>query len=159
LSVFDTKQVWWWNVVDDRVRVRHASGFQVLDLVIESGNIKEQLSREIAPYQNSFLSLERSELGNDVPDRKLGTSSPTQVWLSRLMPYARARLRAALGPGAPEDPGPFVCRQHAIVRAGETYVEVFFNLSEHPIELRLAGLDRDPGWVPAAGRFISFHYN
>ena len=25
-------------------------------------------------------------------------------------------------------------------------------------EIRMAGLDRDPGWVPAAGRVISFHF-
>jgi hypothetical protein len=24
--------------------------------------------------------------------------------------------------------------------------------------VRLAGLDRDPGWVPAAGRRVAFHY-
>jgi hypothetical protein len=38
-------------------------------------------------------------------------------------------------------------------------VAVLFRLAEHPIELRMAGLDRDPGWVPAAGRHIVFHYD
>jgi hypothetical protein len=27
-----------------------------------------------------------------------------------------------------------------------------------PLQIRFAGLDRDPGWVPAAGRFITFHF-
>jgi hypothetical protein len=159
LSVFDTKQGWRWNVVDDRLCVCHANGFPVLDLAVGSADVKEQLSREIDPYRHFFLGLERSDLRIDPVNLKLRTSSATQLWLSRLLPYVRARLRAALGPGAPSDPGPFLCRQNAIVRATETHVEVFFNLGEHPIELRLAGLDRDPGWVPAAGRFISFHYN
>ena len=33
-----------------------------------------------------------------------------------------------------------------------------FGLRELPIEVRLSGLDRDPGWVPAAGRFVAFHF-
>jgi hypothetical protein len=82
-----------------------------------------------------------------------------KLWLSRLMPYARARLRAALGVDINEDLGALVCRHVGTVRVTSAHVDVFFNLSEHPIELRMAGLDRDPGWVPAAGRFISFHYN
>ena len=37
-------------------------------------------------------------------------------------------------------------------------VDVHFALSAHPIEIRLAGLDRDPGWIPAAGRDVRYHY-
>jgi hypothetical protein len=154
-----TKDVWHWNVTDDRLRVRHPEGFMVLDLPIDGGNVLQQLHNEIEPYRELFLELERSPLENEVPNPRVISPSSTQVWLARLMPYVRARLRAALGSGANEDPGPFVCRQHALVRVTETCVDAFFNLSEHPIELRLAGLDRDPGWVPAAGRFIRFHYN
>jgi len=36
--------------------------------------------------------------------------------------------------------------------------KLFFALAGLPIELRIAGLDRDPSWVPAAGRFINFHF-
>ena len=38
-------------------------------------------------------------------------------------------------------------------------VDAHFSLAKHPIELRMAGLDRDPGWVPAGGRSIYFHYD
>ncbi|HWA26489.1 MAG TPA: hypothetical protein VG734_12585 [Lacunisphaera sp.] len=38
-------------------------------------------------------------------------------------------------------------------------VDVHFSLSSHPIPIRLAGLDRDPGWIPAAGRDVRFHYD
>ena len=31
-------------------------------------------------------------------------------------------------------------------------------LAELPIAIRLAGLDRDPGWIPAAGRSVAFHF-
>jgi len=38
-------------------------------------------------------------------------------------------------------------------------VDVIFALADLPIEVRLGGLDRNPGWVPAAGRVITFHYD
>jgi hypothetical protein len=38
-------------------------------------------------------------------------------------------------------------------------MHINFALAELPIEIRIAGLDRDPGWVPAAGRFIAFHFH
>ena len=40
----------------------------------------------------------------------------------------------------------------------DTHLDVFLSLEELPIEIRIARLDRDPGWVPAAGRYIAFHF-
>ena len=37
-------------------------------------------------------------------------------------------------------------------------VEIAFALDAHPLAIRLAGLDRDPGWIPAAGRSIGFRF-
>ena len=79
-------------------------------------------------------------------------------WLAELMPHIRARLRSALGLTRTEDPGPIVCEQRARVTLTPTHIDVFFALAGLPIELRIAGLDRDPSWVPAAGRFINFHF-
>jgi hypothetical protein len=39
-----------------------------------------------------------------------------------------------------------------------TRLDIMLRLDELPIQIRLAGLDRDPGWVPAAGRTIAFHF-
>ena len=37
-------------------------------------------------------------------------------------------------------------------------VDLEFALNQLPLAVRLAGLDRDPGWIPAAGRSIRFHF-
>ena len=79
----------------------------------------------------------------------------TLLWLSHLLPYVRKRLRQALNRN---DLATAVCRHRARVTLTATHIDVFFSLSELPIEIRLSGLDRDPGWVPAAGRFIAFHF-
>jgi hypothetical protein len=86
-------------------------------------------------------------------------SPQVRVWLDELMPNICARLRSALGLNETEDPGPAICEQHALVTMTPTHIDLFFALDDLPIELRIAGLDRDPGWVPAAGRFIKFHFD
>jgi len=80
-------------------------------------------------------------------------------WLSWLMPYLRARLRVALGLKTNAEIPGTLCRHYARVSATDTHVDVYFSLADLPLAIRFAGLDRDPGWVPAAGRFISFHFD
>jgi hypothetical protein len=53
----------------------------------------------------------------------------------------------------------FLCVTPARVVIGRTRVDVFFSLASHPIAIRIAGIDRNPGWVPAVGRVITFHYD
>jgi len=81
-----------------------------------------------------------------------------EPWLEELMPSVRQRLRAALGLDETIDPGPLLISHSGRVCVTETHVDVFLLLAELPIAIRFAGLDRDPGWVPAAGRFIAFHF-
>jgi hypothetical protein len=83
----------------------------------------------------------------------------TPDWLAEMLPFIRTRLRQALGVDEEADLGAILLRHYAKVTAAATHIDVYFALSEHPIEIRLSGLDRDPGWVPAAGRFIAFHYD
>jgi hypothetical protein len=89
-----------------------------------------------------------------------GSSSASSLehWLDGLMPCLLARLKRALGVSETERLTGMLCRQTARVAVSAAHVDVFFALDEHPIEIRLAGLDRNPGWLPAAGRFIRFHY-
>ena len=74
------------------------------------------------------------------------------------MPYLRARLLRALNGSEPETLGPTLCRARARIFVTADRLDVMLSLEEHPIAIRLAGLDRDPGWVPAAGRSVAFHF-
>jgi hypothetical protein len=69
--------------------------------------------------------------------------------------YFRARLLRALGR---DDAVALLCDRPAHVVFTLTHVDVTFSLDHHPIEIRMSGLDRDPGWIPAAGRYVSFHF-
>jgi hypothetical protein len=81
----------------------------------------------------------------------------TPAWLADLLPHIHARLHLALG--IDDDLAQILLYHHARVTITPTHLDVFFSLADHPIEIRLSGLDRNPGWVPAAGRFIAFHYD
>lgn len=49
--------------------------------------------------------------------------------------------------------------QFARIEHTSSRLDVFFSLAQHPIQIRLAGLDRDPWWIPAAGRYVVYHYD
>ena len=95
------------------------------------------------------------ELLKKLADREDELTTPT--WLTDLLPHIRARLHLALG--IDDDLAQILLHHHAKVTITPTHLDVFFPLADHPIEIRLSGLDRNPGWVPAAGRFIAFHYD
>jgi hypothetical protein len=80
-------------------------------------------------------------------------------WLKSLLPDIRTRLHQALAINYDIDLAAVLLRHYAKVTVTPTHLDVYFALAEHPIEIRLSGLDRNPGWVPAAGRFIAFHYD
>jgi hypothetical protein len=78
-----------------------------------------------------------------------------QRWVRWMASYFRARLLRALGR---DDAVSLLCGRPARVVLTLTHVDVTFSLDRHPIEIRMSGLDRDPGWIPAAGRYVSFHF-
>ena len=51
-----------------------------------------------------------------------------------------------------------MCRLAAEVHVSATTLDLQFSLDQLPLAVRVAGLDRDPGWIPAAGRSLCFHF-
>jgi hypothetical protein len=83
------------------------------------------------------------------------TVNRLQRWVGWMAGYFRARLVRALGR---EDAVALLCQRPARLTLTLTHVDLTFALEHHPIELRMAGLDRDLGWIPAAGRYVAFHF-
>lgn len=79
-------------------------------------------------------------------------------WLKAQIESLLARLALALGEDRSADIPALVCRYPGEVAVTATRVDVHIALSELPLAIRIAGLDRDPGWIPAAGRAIAFHF-
>ena len=75
-----------------------------------------------------------------------------------IWPLLRARL--ALGLDLPARAALALCLPlRAQVQVRSERLDLHFSLETLPLALRLAGLDRDPGWLPAAGSDIRFHFD
>ena len=133
-----------------RLVISHADGFAIVD-VEAYGDRKSQLTEELAAYGDLVSAPAVDKLASTPADM------PLERWLARLLPYLRARLRSVL---AVDDAGlPVLLLAHpAHVHVTDTHVDIVLSLETLPVEIRFAGLDRDPGWVAAAGRFIAFHF-
>lgn len=166
LKPFSTDVPLEWTTARGRLLLFHPAQFVLLDVALQQADPFEQLEREMKAYKSfrprvaSIESTEQSiggrEIGNQEPITEI--VSPLELWLVHLMSYVSARLRRALAVESTEDFAPLLCTHHARVWVTATHLDVFLVLDELPIEIRRAGLDRNPGWVPAAGRFIAFHF-
>lgn len=77
--------------------------------------------------------------------------------LSCWWPLLRRRLSLALS--LPESEAIATClRLPARIERRSERVDVVFALHQLPLAVRLAGLDRNPGWVPASGCDVRFHF-
>lgn len=142
---------WTWTFTANRLRVKHPAGFLILDVPLLPGiSPPQQLQQELAVYGKRQVRKGKSRL-----EEKIFAANGLEQWLNWLLPYVKARLGRALGT-TPGKAGKMLCRQTGRVILTEGHLTVKMKLGELPLEVRLAGLDRDPGWVPAAGRYIAF---
>jgi hypothetical protein len=150
---------WTWAAEGGRLRVLHPAGFLVLDVPCseEAGDSQAQVLRETELYSHvSAFTLVRGA----VPAPAVNEASPLERWLAWLVPYCRSRLVRALGL-APDDALALeatVLTHDARLHVTETHVDVVLALSQLPLAVRVAGLDRDIGWLPSAGRHLTFHF-
>jgi hypothetical protein len=86
------------------------------------------------------------------------SGEPLRKWLDGICRSIDELLRRTLHLGDGDDLVSLVLNRSAKIVASSSRMDAYFSLAEHPVELRIAGLDRDPGWIPAAGRAVHFHY-
>jgi hypothetical protein len=152
---FEPVANWYWAHVAGRLRLRHPYGFFILDLPRSSDALVTQLEGELQRFGTNF----DSALREDDKSAPSWIADPLEQWLAWLISCVQARLASALGVTDFSALTRLVFRHAANIEVTADCIAVRFRLAEHPIELRMAGLDRDPGWVPAAGRRIAFHYD
>jgi hypothetical protein len=74
-----------------------------------------------------------------------------------MVAYLQARIRRALGYESDQSLQPLFALP-ATIWVTLDRIDLQFQLADLPIEVRLAGLDRNPGWIPASGYAIYFHF-
>jgi hypothetical protein len=88
------------------------------------------------------------------------TAAPAQLqrFLQFLLPYLRWRLVRALSLDRDDELPSELLLRRADLSLTATHVDLRMSLEGVRLSVRLAGLDVDPGWVPAFSRVISFHF-
>lgn len=152
LESFQTNEKWLWKDSGKRLIVRHPAGFSVVDLKL-SDDAKNQLENELKNYRKNLLQVEERH-----SDEGFEHSSPSENWLKNLSEYMQMRLSQALNLETREQINAILFERKATVTVTATNLDVTFSLADLPFEIRLSGLDRDPGWIPAAGKFVRFHF-
>jgi hypothetical protein len=155
LTAFPEAGRWLWAAEAGRLRLWHPCSFCVLDVPRTADDPGQQIAQVTRAYRIDAVCESEAQPLPGATDEV----SPLERWLGWLMPYVRARLVRALGLESPAELGQVLCARPARVIVTAARLDVYLGLAELPITVRLAGLDRDPGWVPAAGRFLAFHYD
>lgn len=102
--------------------------------------------------------------GHRVPDPPPSEFKPAPIdpagqdCLQHWLPAVIALLCQALDLDDPQVASQCVLCHRARVHVTASRLDIVFSLAELPVRIRLAGLDRDPGFLPAGGRVIAFHF-
>jgi hypothetical protein len=162
LTPFPERGLWRWRAEGGRLRVLHHEEFVLLDVAARGEGDASQEARDATAVYNAITSFElrRVETDEGAESRPLDTRDGARLecWVEMVTAYVRARLRRALGVDDTHALARLLLEHEASVTLTAARVEVLLQLARLPIEVRLSGLDRDPGWVPAAGRFVAFRY-
>ena len=143
LEPFPSESPWRYRISGHRLVLRHPYNFVV-------GDGRLDLSRELRRYG----------VARAVPDRSRPLDQALNSrdrWVAHMAGYLRCRLAVALGVTPARATRLVLCRA-ARVSVTASRVDVISELAHLPIEVRLAAVDRDPGFVPAAGRSLYFHF-
>lgn len=142
-----------------RLRVLHPAGFAVCDVP------RDPALQPMAQAQARALCATYPHL-RGATLRRAGSSgtrtrprAATARWLAWLLDFLAARLALALFVDKVADIPALLCRHPARVAVSASAVDVHLSLADLPLPVRVAGLDRDAGWIPAAGRSLSFHFS
>ncbi|MGB5020442.1 hypothetical protein [Sphingorhabdus sp.] len=80
--------------------------------------------------------------------------SASARWVACLVEFLRFRLSLACDGMALDQ-----LALPAAIEIGIERIDCYFTLAAFPIEIRMAGLDRNPGWLPTEGRALAFHFS
>jgi hypothetical protein len=152
LDKFPSAEHWRWSSCRGRLRLVHPAGFVVCERIVQESGLEEELQRLKTDYIG-MSNLERYDEDSDSAD-----AVGLRRWLNWLVPYLRARLSLALAVDE-NDVRSLLLRRRCRIELTDGRFDSFFSLQDHPFEIRLAGLDRNPGWIPAAGRFVAFYFD
>lgn len=106
-----------------------------------------------------LLGLDANDPMTEFLTGQLGLTNPNQLdQLPPLPQPERIRQLALLWYGRQDLWQPALLALPATVRHNASHIDLYTDPARIRIEVRLAGLDINPGWLPWLGRVVNFHY-
>lgn len=139
-----------------RLSLRHPAGFVVMETDAAPAQCEALLASEWTRLGIAPQPLQRAVVSRRGSAHRRRAHAPGSIWH-----YLRARLALALGLDARETRrvADLLLRLPGRLEDGGERVDLRLPLDRLPLAVRLAGLDRDPGWIPAAGADFRFHFH
>ncbi len=144
-------------VTRKRIQIWHKAGFVIIDVERNKGVFPLAQATQLCA-QHETLKGARLVCIDKQPQKFIPGINSRSRWICWVLLYLNARLIRALGDDTPDVVARLVCCHAAKIHCTATTLDVHLSLAGLPISLRFAGLDRDPGWIPAASRTIAFHF-
>ncbi|MBX3630771.1 MAG: hypothetical protein KF908_12875 [Nitrosomonas sp.] len=149
-----------------RLQIWHAAGFVIADTVRDPAMTPLMQAFDHCAQHEALSGVRRVRVYRQPRKltRKVRMRSAAGRWMGWFLLYLNARLARALGEESGEGNdmtdtlAGLVCCHAASMHCTAAALDVYLSLAELPIALRIAGLDRDPGWIPVTGRTIAFHF-
>jgi hypothetical protein len=144
-----------WSLGNGALLLHDGSGLPLLQYPCTTETLAETLTRALGAFPGAVATRSRVPMPGALPATG-PFASPFAAWLGWMVRPIRARLSDALG--CPPEKAALVLRRRATIRTGPAEIDIFFALDQADLPTRRAGLDIDPGWVPALGHIVRFHY-
>lgn len=160
-------RVFQWSSRRGKVRLWSDLGFLLADVSRNKDQPKAQARAVLQKFvdEEDGTSLSRRP-SHQAPIAELaspllaGLNPHLARWLGAVLPYICSCLRRALSLAPGEDR---LLAESLLAYPGRlyvtsTHVDLVMDMEDISIPVRLAGLDRNPGWVPDFGRVVTFHF-
>ncbi len=144
-----------WTHAGGHLTLRTATGIAVLRQPCAAADLPAALAEAIGACPGALATAGRTAR----PPRARaapGLDPAFRTWLDWMTPAIRARLAAGLS--CRTAAAHRVLIRPATIHRTPARLDVVFALDQADLATRRAGLDIDPGWVPALGHILRFHY-
>lgn len=131
-----------------RLTLWHEAGFPAVDMPAARGCLAPRLARAAG----ATVTRAKRRSGARLPRLPIARD---ERWVACFAYFLDARIRNACGM---RSAGLNSLALAGALAVDELEVTARFELDSYPVALRLAGLDRDPGWQPAEGRGFRFRF-